>query len=695
MSEIVPAPPFDSLEAVRAEHKQRLQQARWSRTRSRERLAPTEWADEAEMQEGEDDLAAFVARIQSTGTVVEEEAERRSLQAIFDFWAAELAARDIVGDFGFTAVPRLARYREPWPPEQTRLPSSRTNLEAISDVAATALETMAQLPRVVQEAAATIAGHVGGLPSATLQTGATTQSETDGQMRPRQRPARPVAAPTSSSVSKHDKLRGEIIRIAGIARQWRDDPLDGYLLSGNALAAADELCKRVGPDGTDPAIVRDKDIALFLNASKRYAAETTQLKSKYLYAIIALLAVALMWAGWKWYQANIAQIEAVRSQNDADAARRRANSTSALAQEQAARAEQARAEAEEARTAAEKERDNAVEARRQTENALATAQLQSFNARQALREADAERASAEAALGELRKAHAEATRAQRELAGADAERRRAVSEAEAELRRAGAAATADELSKANAAISPLDALNAVVGTLKPSPSANTPIGAGNDERIEELTARLVEADAAGRAAVVSKLASVLSGADIANGMFVDGVDRMTSLLAVTSADNSLRDSALAVLVAIPEALWDANPQAKAIARATVGLLEQSAKAGFAPLSSDGTTALRALKARIGWAVPAAYRVDFQFAGFTRAQANAVSGALKSVGWRIDGEERTPNAAGFNQIRYGDPKDSAAAELLAADARRAGASPNLRAIRVAGIQPGNLEVWVSR
>ncbi|SFD27885.1 hypothetical protein SAMN05428997_12330 [Bosea sp. CRIB-10] len=675
---------FASLEALRTEHKVRLERIRHERARGREHPASIEQTAETPVEAGTersvDDIADFVARIQATGTLIADATERRSLQAILDFWASELAADETTGNFGFAAVPNLAGFGETWPPplpadaRPPEPPPARAGTGTIANAAASAMETMMRFPRAVQEAAATITGRTYGPLTARLPAGAGTRFERPGPIIRHRRSDQPVAAPPPPLVVD-DKTRGEIIRISAIARQWRRNRLDGYLLSGDALSAADELCKRAGANGEEPAIVRDKDIADFLDASKRHAAETTQLKSKYLYVIIALLALALIGTVWKWREASAAQAAAVAAQKRADVAREEADKARTFAQEQAIRAEKERAEAVEARAAAE---------------------LQAFNARQAQREAAV-------AQDERRWAYDEVVKAEGALAEADAQRQRALGEAETELRRVGANAAADEFRKAKAATSQSDVLKSVIATLQPNTARDGPVGPGRDTQIAGLADRLSESEPAARAVAAQRLASVLSEPGLRDEAFVYGVDRVASLLAVgqaatpaaTPADTSSRDAALAVLSAIPEARWDASPTGRAMARAAVGLFEQSAKAGKAPLPQPAATALQTLKARIDWPVAADYRVDFQFAGYVRAQAQAVSSALKALGWRIDGEERTANAAGINQIRYGDPKDAASAELLAADARRAGASPALRVLRVAEIKPGRLEVWISR
>lgn len=93
------------------------------------------------------------------------------------------------------------------------------------------------------------------------------------------------------------------------------------------------------------------------------------------------------------------------------------------------------------------------------------------------------------------------------------------------------------------------------------------------------------------------------------------------------------------------------------------------------------------------------RSDFtvfpQFAGFRREQVQAVSAKLAQVGWRVQGEERTPNAAGVNEVRYRSDAERAAAEQLAADIQQAGLSEKvIRAKQVSIIRPNTLEVWIS-
>ena len=92
-------------------------------------------------------------------------------------------------------------------------------------------------------------------------------------------------------------------------------------------------------------------------------------------------------------------------------------------------------------------------------------------------------------------------------------------------------------------------------------------------------------------------------------------------------------------------------------------------------------------------------VYIQVAGLlTRAQITALNQGLKTAGWQPQGSsgERTPKAAGLNQVRYAGDNGLAAKEL--ADALNAtGIVPGNRisAVQTPGIGPGNLEVWISR
>jgi len=58
-------------------------------------------------------------------------------------------------------------------------------------------------------------------------------------------------------------------------------------------------------------------------------------------------------------------------------------------------------------------------------------------------------------------------------------------------------------------------------------------------------------------------------------------------------------------------------------------------------------------------------VYFQFAGFDRPDAAAISKSLQSRGWSIPGEERTTAAISTNEVRF-NPADRQIAEQLQKD-----------------------------
>jgi hypothetical protein len=89
-------------------------------------------------------------------------------------------------------------------------------------------------------------------------------------------------------------------------------------------------------------------------------------------------------------------------------------------------------------------------------------------------------------------------------------------------------------------------------------------------------------------------------------------------------------------------------------------------------------------------------VYFQFAGFTREQAERVSQALKNRGWLIPGEERTVAAINTNQIRY-HPEDIQLATALLADVNTAAAPLGVAlALRPnPKVTQGVPEIWLYR
>lgn len=275
---------------------------------------------------------------------------------------------------------------------------------------------------------------------------------------------------------------------------------------------------------------------------------------------------------------------------------------------------------------------------------------------------------------------------------------------EATLRQQSAGHVVDELRKAGAGpdqevlqslINKLTPIADGDGALKGDRSKLPPQAPVNGAP-EHLLSLLAGPDEAARAAAATQLVPVLNAASTSPEVFAQSVDRLTAMADAKAEGAGLsRRAALTVLAGITEAKWTSSAAGKAAARGEVAQLDTAIAAGRATLAPEEAAALQALKSHIGWSVPAGYRVDFQFAGYVRAQAQSISTELQAVGWQIAGEERTALAAGKNEIRYGNPNDGAAAALLAADLGRVIGSKAVQVVLVPIIPAGQIEVWISQ
>lgn len=99
--------------------------------------------------------------------------------------------------------------------------------------------------------------------------------------------------------------------------------------------------------------------------------------------------------------------------------------------------------------------------------------------------------------------------------------------------------------------------------------------------------------------------------------------------------------------------------------------------------------------------PGNYRVFVQFAGnLKREDVRSMMEDLRDTGWNVQGVrgggERTGQAAGKSEVRYGNKQDLAAAQALALAALSSGlTSRALVPTQVSAIQKGTLEIWISR
>ncbi|MEG9525440.1 MAG: DNA/RNA non-specific endonuclease [Hyphomicrobiales bacterium] len=152
---------------------------------------------------------------------------------------------------------------------------------------------------------------------------------------------------------------------------------------------------------------------------------------------------------------------------------------------------------------------------------------------------------------------------------------------------------------------------------------------------------------------------------------------------------------VATLIAtVPKEWWDSAGwiDLKAAARRAVG----DAVATLGGCAGGDTCAqLVIAEQRLDWSIAANRIVYVQFAGMARSDVQALSARLKLLGWTLPGEERTPAAAGLDEVRYAaTADDQRAAELLAADYRALG-QDGVKAVPNPQVKRGIIEVWLSR
>jgi DNA/RNA endonuclease G (NUC1) len=178
---------------------------------------------------------------------------------------------------------------------------------------------------------------------------------------------------------------------------------------------------------------------------------------------------------------------------------------------------------------------------------------------------------------------------------------------------------------------------------------------------------------------------------------VAALTNMASTVNMLPLTRDGRLNVLEALIWVPDELWrrpDWSPL-WAQARVAAGDLEVRQDNRETNIGQKTRELLDRLKGQLGIR-PSAQTVYFQFAGMTREAAEALSARMRAVGWAIPkpGEERTPLAAGKNEVRYNpdNAPDRVAAELLAADLTAAGQKAEAKPI--SGIGVNTLEIWVS-
>jgi DNA/RNA endonuclease G (NUC1) len=233
------------------------------------------------------------------------------------------------------------------------------------------------------------------------------------------------------------------------------------------------------------------------------------------------------------------------------------------------------------------------------------------------------------------------------------------------------------------------------------PSLPGPSGAPLSERIAELDAP----DASTRQVVVQDMVDAFrndkaSAAD--QRLLVEQLSATTRSNAIAGWSLNGRYNLLFVLSQVPAATWQQPDWADLRAKVSddVRAFEAAAVSGSFPIGPQTRSLLDQLKRNLNVAEPTTgdrppVTVYFQFAGMTRSAAETVSGELQQLGWTIPGEERTEAAVGVNEVRFNpiSAEDGAAAQQLVTDLKNAGYITQLA--RNPRIEPGFLEVWISK
>ncbi|MBB2671531.1 UNVERIFIED_ORG: DNA/RNA endonuclease G (NUC1) [Rhizobium esperanzae] len=249
------------------------------------------------------DIHAFIGKVVATGRLLADPEDRRAAQRVLDYWSAELLS-DPEGEWSEAGPATLAAYQGAPTPVGTTSAGAGPKLGksvAPDDPAPAESEAAAEI-------------------------------EAETRLRDRQ----------------SHSLR--YVRLSALARQWRDSGLPGYLLSGDALAEAQEFRN-------------DPDIAPLIKASQ--IAESDAKRSFYKRIIVALGAVIFMLEGILWY--------ALERRAEAESQRIAAVKAEAIAVNARDEARKDRLAAEIARADAEAERDALRDQQKQTDAALADA----------------------------------------------------------------------------------------------------------------------------------------------------------------------------------------------------------------------------------------------------------------------------------------------------------------------------------
>ena len=201
-------------------------------------------------------------------------------------------------------------------------------------------------------------------------------------------------------------------------------------------------------------------------------------------------------------------------------------------------------------------------------------------------------------------------------------------------------------------------------------------------------------DEAQRRAAMQQLLDAIRSQEIGE---IDPRTLAEAIVTVAKSFGSLSPEAkvnvLTLLSAVPKTRWDMERWIDVKAAARRAVADAAASLGGCSTSSQSCTLIASIKPNLDWPLASGRTVYVQFAGMVREDVKAISDKLKMLDWPVPGEERTPNAAGYNEVRYPDNDDDRrAAELLAADLRALGRS-GVRAKKISA-KAKILEIWLS-
>jgi DNA/RNA endonuclease G (NUC1) len=205
--------------------------------------------------------------------------------------------------------------------------------------------------------------------------------------------------------------------------------------------------------------------------------------------------------------------------------------------------------------------------------------------------------------------------------------------------------------------------------------------------------RAIGPDEAERRAAMQQLLDAVRGQEIAE---IDPRTLAEAVVTVAKSFGSLgpeaRVNVLTLLAAVPKARWDMERwiDVKAAARRA---LADAAAILKCPAAAQSCALVTSIKPNLDWPIASGRTVYIRFAGMVRDDVTAIADKLRMLDWSVTGEERTPNAAGYNEVRYSEDEDNRrAAELLAADLRALGRS-GVRAKKITA-RSRALEIWLS-